>query len=80
MYYAIGVSVSSLHRESTDSLIRHLYMPIIVQNHYLDSAPVSSSCVCVCVCVCVGVNEPTSVIQLLYLGCIYLKCLILLPL
>ena len=30
MYYAIGASVSSLHRESTDSLIHvHIYMYVL---------------------------------------------------
>ena len=43
MYYAIGASVSSLHRESTDSPIGHLE-PCSLSLH-----------VCVCVCVCVRV-------------------------
>ena len=32
MYYAIGVSVPSLHRESTDSLIHVLYMYMYIYN------------------------------------------------
>ena len=37
MYYAIGASVSSLHRESTDSLISTTVYSVLSDNNYIYS-------------------------------------------
>ena len=74
MYYAIGASMSSLHRESTDSLIlssseenlKGSFCLWYVNGYWLIVNPRRTcagglrylSCVCVCVCVCLSVCTP----------------------
>ena len=52
MYYAIGASVSSLHRESTDSPILGSYRLLTLGAHAQEGYGTCPVCLFVCLCVC----------------------------